>query len=116
MKTLKTLTVSATALLLPMYAHAAVTLTNPLGEVDVRIIIATIVKAAISVSGSIAFLMIIYGGFLWMTSHGNDAQVKKGKDVLTWTILGIALIASAYVITNAIFNALLSGDVAGPAL
>lgn len=116
MKTLRNLSIIATGLALPMFVHAQVTLTNPLGETDIRVIIGTLIKSALSLSGSIAFLMIMYGGFLWMTSHGNEAQVKKGKDILTWTILGIAIIASAYVITNAIFNALLTGDVSGGTL
>lgn len=97
--------------MMPLFAYAQVTLTNPLGETDVRILISRVIQGAISVSGSIAFLMIFYGGFLWLTAAGRPEPITKGKQILIWSILGIAVIASAYVITNAIFGALLQGDV-----
>lgn len=103
---------AATLSILPSAAQAQ--LTNPLGEeTDVRVIAARIIQGALGISGTIAFLMIVYGGFLWMTAMGRSEQIDKGKKVLTWTILGIVLVASAYVITTAIFNALLTGNVNG---
>jgi hypothetical protein len=88
-------------------------LTNPLGTTDVRLIIANIINGALSISGSIALLMFIYGGFLWMTAAGRPEPVDKGKKILIWATLGIIVIASAFVVTNAIFNAVLTGDVSG---
>lgn len=105
--------IAATLSILPSATYAQVTLTNPLGETDVRVIAARIIQGALGISGTIAFLMIVYGGFLWMTAMGKSEQVEKGRKVLTWSILGIVLVASAYVITTAIFNALLTGSVTG---
>ena len=99
--------------LVPSFALAQVNLTNPLGETDVRILIARVIQGFLSISGSIALVMFIYGGILWMTAMGNDAMVKKGKDTILWAILGIIIIASAYVATNAVFNAVLTGNVSG---
>lgn len=90
-------------------------LTNPLGTTDARLIVANIIKGALSISGSIALLMFVYGGFLWMTAAGRPEPVDKGKKILIWATLGIVVIASAYVVTTAIFNALLTGDVSGAA-
>ncbi len=112
MKLLSSIIIAST-LLLPVICQAQVTLTNPLGETDVRVIIARLIQGALGLTGSIAFLMIMYGGFLWMTAMGNDAMVNKGKQILVWAVLGIVLISSAYVITNAVFNAILTGNVAG---
>ena len=98
--------------LVPATASAA-TLPNPLGTTDVRLIIANVINGALSISGSIALLMFIYGGFLWLTAMGKPEAVDKGKKVLIWATLGIIVIASAYVVTNAIFNALLTGSVTG---
>ncbi len=97
--------------LVPSHAFAQVNLTNPLGETDVRIIIARLINGFLGISGSLALVMFIYGGILWMTAMGNDTRLKKGKDTLIWAILGILVIASAYVATNAIFNAVLTGSV-----
>ncbi|MFH1766520.1 MAG: pilin [Patescibacteria group bacterium] len=113
MKCIKTFLISIWLLALPTIVHAQVALTNPLGETDVRVIIGRIIKGALGVSGTLAFLMIIYGGFLWMTAMGKPEQVDKGKKVLTWTILGLVLVAAAYVLTTAVFNALLTGSISG---
>jgi hypothetical protein len=88
---------------------APVTLTNPLGTTDIRLLIARVISAVLSIIGVIALLMFVYGGFLWMISGGNESQVEKGKEVLKWTTLGIILIVSAYVIVNAIFRAAFTG-------
>lgn len=90
-----------------------VNLTNPLGTTDVRDIIATIIKGALGISGSVALLMFIYGGLLWMTAGGNSDTISRGKRVLIWAILGIIVIGSAFVVTNALFNAVLTGSVDG---
>lgn len=83
-------------------------LPNPLGTTDVRDIIANVIRAALGLVGSIALLMFIYGGFLWLTSGGNDEKVKKGKDTLVWATLGIVLIFAAYAILNFVIGALTS--------
>ena len=92
-------------------AHAQNTqLPNPLGTTDPRVIAGTIIKGFISISGTIALLMFIYGGFLWMTAMGKPEVVDKGKKILLWTTLGIIIIASAYVLTTAVFNAITTGN------
>lgn len=102
------------AWLMPALAHAQVALTNPLGESDPRILVGRLIRAALSVSGTVALVMFLYGGIVWLTSMGNSELVAKGKKVLIWSILGIVVITSAYVITNAVFGALLVGDVSNP--
>lgn len=80
---------------------------------DIRKIIGRVIRALLSIIGSIAFLMFTYGGVLWLTSAGNADRVKKGKDILIWSIAGLGIIFSAYAIVNAILNALTSGNVSG---
>ncbi len=89
--------------------NTPVTLTNPLGTTDIRLLVARLIKAVLSIIGVIALLMFVYGGVLWMISAGNEGMVKKGKDILLWTTLGIILIVSAYVIVNALFKAAFTG-------
>lgn len=37
--------------------------------------------------GSFAFIMIVIGGFIFVTSGGNEAQTDKGKSILSQAIL-----------------------------
>ncbi len=86
---------------------------NPLGtddeSYDIRKIIGRVIRGILSFVGSIALLMFIYGGVLWMTSNGNPERIKKGKDILVWAIAGLGIIFSSYAIVNAILNALTRG-------
>ena len=99
-------------LILPTQNVWAVTLINPLGEgaTDVRVVIGRIIKAALGLSGSIALLMFIWGGFLWLTSAGKEEQVEKGKKTLTWATLGLIIIFGAYALTNAVIKAITTGS------
>ncbi|MEK9152665.1 MAG: pilin [Patescibacteria group bacterium] len=59
-----------------------------------------IANVILGVSGSFALLMFVYGGFLFLSSAGNQEQVSKGKTVLKNAIMGIVIIlGSGYVIT-----------------
>lgn len=88
-----------------------VALINPLGETDVRIIIAKVISAALSIVGSLALLMVVYGGVLWLTSRGDQKQIQKGKDTLTWAAMGIVIIFASYAIVNALVTGITAGTI-----
>ena len=54
--------------------------------------------------GSFSFLAVIVGGITLLTSHGNDTQVTKGKDILKYAITGLVVSLSAYFITSFVQN------------
>lgn len=83
-----------------------VTLDNPLGEDDPAVLIGRVVSGVLALVGSLAFIMFIYGGITWMLARGNDKEVQKGKDILIWAIIGLAVIFAAYAILNTVFNTL----------
>jgi len=71
---------------------------------DIRAIVASIVKGALSLLGIIFLLLVIYGGYLWMTAQGEEKQVQKAKDVLKQAIIGIIIVLLAYAITEFIIS------------
>lgn len=83
-------------------------LPNPLKTDDPVVVITRIVKYVLGLVGLIAVIMIIYGGFVWMTSGGNTEKIKKGKDTVVWAILGLALVFFAYAIINFILKIFVS--------
>lgn len=88
---------------------AAPTLPNPLGgTTDIRTIIGRVISAALGISGSIALLMFVWGGMLWLTSGGSPERIKKGKDAIVWAVLGLVLIFGSYAILNFVLGAILS--------
>jgi hypothetical protein len=79
----------------------------PLGTTDINELIGFIIRAITGIVGSIALLMFVAGGFVWMTAAGNEERVKLGKNILIWSTLGLVVIFSAYAITRYVITALL---------
>ncbi len=54
--------------------------------------------------GSIALLLYVVAGFLWMTASGASEQVDKAKKILVWTTLGVLVMLFSYILTNTFFE------------
>lgn len=59
-----------------------------------------ILRWAIGVGGGIAFLLILYSGFMLMTSTGNPERIKAGQELMTSAISGIVLLIFSVFILN----------------
>jgi len=95
-------------LLLPCFVFAE-GLTNPLPTKNIPELIGIIIKAVMGIVGSIALLMFIYGGFLWLTSAGNTEKIQKGKQVVVWAVIGLAIIFLSYALVNFVISGLTGG-------
>jgi len=89
-------------------------LPNPLGQQEITkqsvlTFAGKVAKGAIAVSGSIALLLFIYGGFLWLTSQGEPAKIKKGRDGFLWSVVGLAIIFSSYFLVDFLIRGLTTG-------
>ncbi|MFA5248569.1 MAG: pilin [Patescibacteria group bacterium] len=90
-------------------SEALVGLTNPLqnaGVNNVPQLIGKIINALLGLVGSLALIMFIYGGFTWMLAAGNDANVKKGRDILTWATIGLVVIFASYSLVHFIIKSI----------
>lgn len=80
-------------------------LQNPLGDVSTpQALIGRVLNSVFGVVGSIALLMFVYGGLVWMTSSGNADKVKKGRDILIWSAIGLVVIFSAYALVRVVIS------------
>jgi len=70
--------------------------------------IALIIKTLFGFLGVIFFGLILYGGFLYMTSMGKDEQIKKAKNTIITAVIGLAIILLSYAIASFVTNAILS--------
>jgi len=60
--------------------------------------------------GSIAFLLLLYGGYVWLTSGGNKEKIQKGRNVMVSTIIGLLFFMGAWQIVNFIVSAFVSSS------
>ena len=91
--------------------------TGGLGEKapELPVIIGNIIYAALSLTGIIFVILIIYGGFLWMQARGNTEDVTKAKKIIESAIIGIILIGLAFAITTFVINRITEAQGATPA-
>jgi len=77
-----------------------------LGTRDVRATIATIINVALGILGIVALIIILIGGFKWMTAGGNEENVEAGKKAIGQGIVGLIVIFVAFAITKFVFSVL----------
>jgi len=82
-----------------------------LGSGDPRTMIARIISIILGFLGVIALTLIIYAGFLWMTSGGEEEKIRRAKDILKNAAIGLVIIFSAWALTNFIISRLHSASV-----
>ena len=51
-------------------------------------------------------IMIIWGAFVMMLSAGNPTKFKQGRAVITYALIGLAVVLSAYVIVGTLLRIL----------
>lgn len=69
-------------------------------------IVGSIIGAALSLLGVIFLILMLYGGYTWMTSYGNEQKVTKAKNLIVDALIGLVIVLAAYAITNFIIGAL----------
>lgn len=79
---------------LPVLALAVdFSIPNPLGDKDdFGDIIQMVSDGLLQIAIPVAVIMIVWGGFNLLTSRGDQGKIKRGKDILTWTVVGLAII------------------------
>ncbi|MFA5954201.1 MAG: pilin [Patescibacteria group bacterium] len=62
-------------------------------------IIARVIGIALGLIGIVFVILMIYGGYLWMTARGNEEQVNKARDLIIQSIIGAVIVFLAYFVT-----------------
>lgn len=81
---------------------------------DPRIAAINIINIVLGCLGIIFLIIILYGGFKWMMSGGNEDSISSARKIIVAGIIGLAIILAAYAIANFVINSLLyatTGDV-----
>ena len=63
-----------------------------------------VIEIILQLIAYIATIMIIVGGFRFLTSAGNPSGVEQGKRTLTNAIIGLVISIASIAITNLIFG------------
>ena len=78
--------------------------TNAQGEDFFGGILIKIFGYGISFLGVFFMLLIVYSGFQWMFSSGNEEKVTQAKTRITQAVTGLVIVLGAFIISYAIFS------------
>jgi hypothetical protein len=53
-----------------------------------------------AIIGVVAVIMIIFGGFRYITSGGNDSSVTSAKNTILYAIIGLVIVALAQLLVR----------------
>lgn len=76
-------------------------------EVDLSETVSEIIRVLLGFLGIIFLALIVYAGFMWMTSAGNEERVAKSKRIMSAAVIGLAIVLSAYAITFFVIDQIL---------
>lgn len=80
------------------------------GEGSLKTLTKSFLDFILGFLGFIAVVMIIYGGFLYVTAAGEQDKVDKGKKIIMYALIGIVIIMFSFVIVNTLLGGLGAGD------
>ena len=77
-----------------------------LKKTSIPAFVGSIIGIALSLLGVIFLILIVYGGFLWMTAYGDKTKLDKAKDLITNAVIGVIIVIAAYTISSFVIGAL----------
>ncbi|RJO58868.1 hypothetical protein C4546_04685 [Candidatus Parcubacteria bacterium] len=92
-------------LALPMSALALSFDTSFAGSIgftstDLKQTVLNIITFVLGLLGLIAVIMILYGGFIWLTAGGNEDKVDTAKKIISSAAIGLVVVLISWAIVN----------------
>ncbi len=81
-----------------------------LGTGDLVSTVEGVISVALGFLGIVAVIMILIGGFKWMTAAGNDDKVKGAKKLIYAGITGLIIVLLAYTIASFVIDTILTAS------
>jgi hypothetical protein len=71
-------------------------------------IIIGVINTLLGLLGLFFVILLIFGGFTFMTSQGDAKKVDKAKAIIRNAVIGVAIILFAFIISRIVFTMILS--------
>jgi uncharacterized membrane protein len=62
--------------------------------------ILSIIRWSLGSLGLVAVVLVLYGGFMWMTASGNDDRISKAKQIISAALIGMIIILLSFAIVQ----------------
>jgi len=89
-------------------------LEGTLSDSDPRSLVGRIINIALGFLGVISIGIIIWGGFVWMMSNGEEEKISNAKKILRNGVIGLVIVLASWAIATFIITRLAGTGGAGP--
>jgi len=86
----------------PVYAEVDIRTTQIAKYGSIGTFTNVLVPLFMTVGALMTLAMFLYGAYMYLTSEGNPDKIKKAQAVFTYSIIGLILIISSFIITKVI--------------
>jgi len=66
------------------------------------VILNPLIQNILTISAIAAFITLIFAGFNYITASGDEKKIKQSGDMINYALIGLLLVASAWLITKII--------------
>jgi hypothetical protein len=73
---------------------------TPIVRAELIGLVFKIIRYLLGFLGVVAVIILIYGGFLWMTAKGDEERVRKAKKTIINGLIGLIIILLSYAIVS----------------
>lgn len=77
----------------------AVVQQSGVSQQSVPTIVGNLAKGIFAVMGLMFFILVFYGGFIWISARGNEDQIEKSQKTITAAFIGLIIVLASYAIT-----------------
>ncbi|MBI4598832.1 Ig-like domain-containing protein [Candidatus Uhrbacteria bacterium] len=70
------------------------------GQEDITLVIAKLIRAFLGFLGIVAVCFVLYGGYLWMMSRGDETKIRKAKMFVANAMIGTAIMFSSFAVAQ----------------
>ncbi len=95
---------------LPTLLPECATTTGSCGICDVFAMFGNIAEILLDLISGVVILMVIVGGFFWISSAGSSDRIDRGKQILIGAFMGSIFVFAGFVLVNLTMIALLGGS------
>ena len=83
---------------------------NPgLPDTPLPAMILQLVNYALGLVGVLALGFIVFGGFLYITAHGESQQIEKAKGIIIYSVIGIIVVGLAAALVTFVIGSIIGG-------
>ena len=71
-----------------------------LGTRGLKAMVFTVINVILGFLGVLAIVIVLIGGFKWMTSGGSEEKIGEARQMIIAGIIGLAIVLAAYAIAQ----------------